>query len=42
MLGKNRIKSIANIDKLAKLDVLDLHSNQVTKVSPRSTPPFIQ
>lgn len=39
MLGKNRIKSIANIDRLAKLDVLDLHSNQVTKVSRRITPP---
>ena len=32
MLGKNKIKNIEHLDKLTKLDVLDLHSNQISTV----------
>lgn len=32
MLGKNRIQAITHLDYLSKLDVLDLHSNNVSKV----------
>ena len=32
MLGKNRIRTIQNLEPLTKLDVLDLHSNVINKV----------
>jgi Leucine-rich repeat (LRR) protein len=35
MLGKNRITKIANLEKLTKLDVLDLHSNGITAIEVR-------
>ena len=32
MLGKNNIHIIENLEPLRKLDVLDLHSNKITKI----------
>ena len=29
MLGKNRLRVIESLDALSRIDVLDLHSNQV-------------
>ena len=32
MAGKNRISQISNLTQLRKLDVLDLHSNEITEI----------
>jgi leucine-rich repeat-containing protein 49 len=33
MAGKNRLTSITNLTTLKKLDVLDLHSNEIKNIS---------
>lgn len=32
MIAKNRISKIKNLDYLVKLDVLDFHSNLITRI----------
>lgn len=32
MAGKNRISQISNLTQLRKLDVLDLHSNEIMEI----------
>ncbi len=32
MLGKNRIQNVCSLESLQNLDVLDLHSNNVSRI----------
>jgi leucine-rich repeat-containing protein 49 len=34
MLGKNLVERISGIETLTRLDVLDLHGNQISKIEP--------